>query len=335
MKKALQIIATVAFSVLLVVGVASAGIMNPSGGDTSGFLTAANNLSDVANAATSRTSLGLGTAATRADAFFAQVSNNLSDLANAATARTNLGLGTAATRADAFFAQAANNLSDLANATTARTNLGLGTIATKATPAAGVVTSDGTNLSNVAPGSSGNILTSNGSAWTSAAAAGAGIKLHTVANDVSLSASTAETDLFTVSVPGGTLGTANAIYGRMHINSLAGVSGTFTFRIKYGAATLNTFPITLVSTYETGVYEFVLYGDGSTSAQELSDKWLTTREFGGSMGSALTGTHITTGSATAAIDSTSAQTLKATGQFSVSNGSNAITVSDVVIYKLN
>lgn len=61
-------------------------------------LAKASNLSDVASVTTSRTNLGLGSAAVESATYFLQVANSLSDVASVALARTNLGLGSIATQ---------------------------------------------------------------------------------------------------------------------------------------------------------------------------------------------------------------------------------------------
>lgn len=98
----------------------SQAVTGPAGASgTGGDMMKADNLSGLANYATARTNLGLGTAATTDATAYATAAqgttadaalkpaNNLSDVALASTARTNLGLGTAATTASTAYATAA------------------------------------------------------------------------------------------------------------------------------------------------------------------------------------------------------------------------------------
>jgi len=228
-----------------------------SGSDTT-YAYRANNLSDLANAATARTNLGV--TATGSDTTYAYRANNLSDLASASVARTNLGLGTIATQDASNVSITGGSISgitDLAvadggtgasNAAAARTNLGAaasgansditsltGLTTPLSVPQGGTgattLTSNNVILGNgssavqfVAPGTSGNVLTSNGTTWSSSAPASSGVTSFS-AGTTGFTPSTATTGAVTLA---GTLAIANGGTGATSSSTAATALGVGT-----------------------------------------------------------------------------------------------------------
>lgn len=148
-----------------------------------GALGSANNLSDIGNAATARTNLGV--TASGADTTYLFRANNLSDLANATTARTNLGLGSIATQAASNVAITGGSITGITDLSVADGGTGSSTLTANA-----VLLGNGTSaLQTVAPGASGNVLKSNGTTWTSASSNG----VATLVNNVTVGTGTSVT----------------------------------------------------------------------------------------------------------------------------------------------
>jgi hypothetical protein len=200
----------------------------------------------------------------------------VADPTSAQDAATKTYVDTADTTNLALTLLKANNLSDVANATTSRTNLsaaksgansditsitGLTTPLTVAQGGIGAATLTANNvlLGNgtsaplvVAPGTSGNVLTSNGTTWTSAAATTTTTQLRTVVFDASGSwtAPAGVTKIFATVIGGGGGGSYSTAgcdvggyggAGGIAIGEATTVAGTtYTITIGSGGAGSNT-----------------------------------------------------------------------------------------------
>jgi len=127
------------------------------------------------------------------------------------------------------------------------------------------------NVTFIAPGASGNILTSNGTTWASATPSVGITSLGAVA-PVTVVSSTAATDLLSISIPANTLGTAGVVRFKIPFWKIkkAGASAANAVQIKYGATnliTINPDNNALTYTDDVGWIEGYIAGNASTSAQ--------------------------------------------------------------------
>jgi hypothetical protein len=189
-------------------------------------------------------------------------SNNLSDVVNVATARTNLGVGTSSS--PEFTA----------------INIGHASDTTLTRVSAGVAAVEGATIITTAPGTSGNVLTSNGTIWTSAAPTGGGgaggaqiqpisAVANTPANALTISAPSLTLDFRSATLTSGTvttvtgdpadlvvsrgstLGTVSGIASRLAVIAMNN-AGTIELAVRNVSAGANLDEGALISTTAEG-----------------------------------------------------------------------------------
>lgn len=215
-----------------------------------------------------------------------------------------------------------------------RGGTGVGTLAIH-----GVVVGNGADAVSVTgTGTSGQVLTSNGASADPTFQDNIAVSVNKLAifhSSVTVGNSSSDTDFFSVTVPGGTLGTDNGLRIRMYFNSFrqATASGhTITIRLKYNGTILTLAGITPGSTFQEGNCDFYILAAGATNAQQIVAHWQTF------VGAATTTTSLATiafnASTTSAVDSTADKTLAVSAQWSGIDANSTITMTAAIVEKL-
>lgn len=183
-----------------------------------------------------------------------------------ATVRTSLGLGSAATADSGDFLAASNNLSDIADLSEAQSNLELGSLALLNAVGASQITDNSVNIAelNVSDGSSGQVLTTNGSGTLSFTS-----KTTNTDTDVSVGNLTSRLSEITENV---TIGDATDVTvttaGNLTVTGDLTVSGTTT--------TVNSTTVTVDDPI------FTLGGDTAPGSDDNKDRGIEFRYHNGS-----------------------------------------------------
>ena len=125
------------------------------------------------------------------------------------------------------------------------------------------------DLAVLSVGSNGQVLKSGGSgadvAWGAS-----GTKLDLDVTGASIGNSATETTMYTFSVPGGTLGTASGVKGRVYFSEVKFTSSVaLTFRLKYGTTTIASASATEShSGSAQGFLDFFVVANAATNAQK-------------------------------------------------------------------
>jgi hypothetical protein len=139
----------------------------------------------------------------------------------------------------------------------------------------------------------------------------------------------AETNLYSFSVPGNTLGTNNVLRLTIQITDIDVDDGSnCVLRFKYGGTTLGSITIANSSgaarSDAKGFITLIVAADGATNAQVGSMFFHASSFFGPNVGQG-----------TSAVDSTATQTLSVTANFNFAINLNSITLGQAVLEKLS